>query len=94
MAEWRVVFWVTFVVFVVTTIIYCIWASGEIQPWNTPGESKQFIENGEFNSDISKSVNALDANIGTDDKDNEKENNLTEKKEAIEQFANDLEKKL
>lgn len=27
-------FWLTFAIFVVTTIIYVTWASGEIQPWN------------------------------------------------------------
>ncbi|XP_017019656.1 putative inorganic phosphate cotransporter [Drosophila kikkawai] len=34
MMEWRLVFWVAFVVLVVTAIVYCIWASGEIQPFN------------------------------------------------------------
>lgn len=39
-------FWVTFGVFVVTTIIYVIWASGEIQPWNDPIAMMQ-LENGD-----------------------------------------------
>lgn len=34
-------FWVTFGIFVVTTIIYCIGASAEIQLWNYP---KEWIE--------------------------------------------------
>lgn len=33
-AQWRIVFWIAFVVFNVTNLIYVIWASGEIQPWN------------------------------------------------------------
>ncbi|XP_017068030.2 sialin [Drosophila eugracilis] len=32
--EWRMVFWVAFGVLSVTAVIYCIWASGEIQPFN------------------------------------------------------------
>lgn len=32
--QWRFVFWVTFGVAMVRTIIYSIWASGEIQPFN------------------------------------------------------------
>lgn len=31
-------FWVTFVIFIVTTISYTLWASAEIQPWNDPDE--------------------------------------------------------
>lgn len=27
-------FWIAFVVFNVTNVVYVIWASGEIQPWN------------------------------------------------------------
>ncbi|KAH8384274.1 hypothetical protein KR200_008007 [Drosophila serrata] len=34
MLEWRLVFWVAFVVLVVTAIVYCIWASGDIQRFN------------------------------------------------------------
>lgn len=45
MSEWRLVFWVTFVVFVVTTIVYVIWASGDVQPWNEP-ENMQLVESG------------------------------------------------
>lgn len=32
--EWRIVFWIAFVVFNVTNLVYVIWASGEVQPWN------------------------------------------------------------
>lgn len=34
MLEWRVVFWVAFGVLVITAIVYCIWASGEVQKFN------------------------------------------------------------
>lgn len=34
MNEWRIVFWSAFVIFALTSIIYGIWASGELQPWN------------------------------------------------------------
>lgn len=46
MAEWRIVFWVTFAVFVITTIVYVIWASGEVQPWNEPEDLDQFEDGG------------------------------------------------
>lgn len=34
--EWRIVFWIAFVIFNVTNVVYIIWASGEIQPFNDP----------------------------------------------------------
>lgn len=34
--EWRIVFWIAFGVFNVTNVVYVIWASGEIQPFNDP----------------------------------------------------------
>lgn len=37
-------FWISFGIFVVTTVVYVIWASGEVQPWNYPPETS--VENG------------------------------------------------
>lgn len=34
--EWRFVFWFTFGLTIVRTVIYLIWGSAEIQPWNDP----------------------------------------------------------
>lgn len=34
--QWRTVFWVAFAVAMVRIVIYSIWASGEVQPWNNP----------------------------------------------------------
>lgn len=31
-------FWISFAIFMVTTVIYVLWASGEVQPWNNPVE--------------------------------------------------------
>lgn len=45
MSEWQTVFWVAFAVFGVTTIMFLIWGSGEVQPWNNPIDSK-LVENG------------------------------------------------
>lgn len=39
--EWRIVFWIAFGVFNVTNIVYVIWASGEIQPFNDPDFQKK-----------------------------------------------------
>ncbi|SPP81431.1 putative inorganic phosphate cotransporter [Drosophila guanche] len=32
--EWRTVFWVAFGVLCVTAVVYCLWSSGEVQPFN------------------------------------------------------------
>lgn len=49
--EWRIVFWISFGIFIVTTVIYSIWASGEVQPWNEPRDGKSSeIGNVEYNS--------------------------------------------
>lgn len=33
-SEWRLVFWITFVIAWLTTLIFDIWAQGKVQPWN------------------------------------------------------------
>lgn len=42
--EWRMVFWIVFVVFTVTNIIYILYADGEIQSWNNPDFLNQEAE--------------------------------------------------
>jgi MFS transporter, ACS family, solute carrier family 17 (sodium-dependent inorganic phosphate cotransporter), other len=42
--EWRVVFWIAFGVFNITNVVYIIWASGEIQPFNDPQVLQKFRE--------------------------------------------------
>lgn len=57
LVEWRLVFWVTFGIFVVTTVIYSIWASGEVQPWNYPKDQKSAeYGNAENNNECEKTV--------------------------------------
>lgn len=54
LTQWRLVFWVAFAVFVVTTVVYSLWASGEVQPWNEPHlmhKENRSIENGAFEHD-------------------------------------------
>ncbi|XP_017047798.2 sialin [Drosophila ficusphila] len=34
MMEWRIVFWLAFAVLCATAVVYCIWASGEVQTFN------------------------------------------------------------
>ncbi|XP_043464844.1 putative inorganic phosphate cotransporter isoform X4 [Leptopilina heterotoma] len=34
--EWRIVFWIVLVVFIITNIIFIVYASGEVQNWNDP----------------------------------------------------------
>ncbi|KAG7210886.1 hypothetical protein KM043_012367 [Ampulex compressa] len=36
LTEWRLVFWIVLVVFVVTNLIFVLFASGEVQYWNDP----------------------------------------------------------
>lgn len=44
MNEWRLVFWIAFGVFNVTNIVYVIWASGKVQPFNDGHLLKQSAE--------------------------------------------------
>lgn len=53
--EWRIVFWIVFGVFNVTNIVYIIWASGEVQPWNEGYLPKKSEENGSHFDDNLKS---------------------------------------
>uniref|UniRef100_A0A182MUR7 Major facilitator superfamily (MFS) profile domain-containing protein n=1 Tax=Anopheles culicifacies TaxID=139723 RepID=A0A182MUR7_9DIPT len=39
--EWRVVFWIAFAVLNITNVIFILFASGEIQPWNYPRQQQQ-----------------------------------------------------
>ncbi|XP_055920216.1 putative inorganic phosphate cotransporter isoform X2 [Eupeodes corollae] len=45
--EWRLVFWVAFVVLVSTSIVYMIWASGEVQDFNDYRPEKDMEEGGQ-----------------------------------------------
>lgn len=38
--EWRIVFWITLIVYVIAVIFYSWLASGERQPWAKPGRHK------------------------------------------------------
>lgn len=38
--QWRLVFWFALGVSVLRTIIYLIWASADVQPWNKPKETE------------------------------------------------------
>lgn len=75
--EWRLVFWVTFVVFVVTTIVYVIWASGEVQPWNDPIAMMQ-LENGDAQTLDAEPIDAPKAQAvyGATDKQEKKAEEL------------------
>ncbi|XP_073974944.1 putative inorganic phosphate cotransporter [Rhodnius prolixus] len=44
MEEWRLVFWITFGVMSLTNIFYIIFASADLQPWNTPKEKEEKSE--------------------------------------------------
>lgn len=51
LSEWRIVFWIAFGVFNITNIVYIIWASGEIQPWNDGYLIKNSVENASTSED-------------------------------------------
>ncbi|XP_055382761.1 putative inorganic phosphate cotransporter [Condylostylus longicornis] len=42
--EWQIVFWLTMAVRGFCSIIYGIWGSGEIQPWNEPDNMQNYLE--------------------------------------------------
>lgn len=48
MEEWRIVFWIAFVIFIVTSIVYMIWASGEVQDFNTPNLLNKSAESDDY----------------------------------------------
>lgn len=51
MSEWRRVFWLTFFIEISAVVIFSIWASGEVQPWNTPSaKTKKNATNGTLES--------------------------------------------
>ncbi|XKL69543.1 hypothetical protein PGB90_007312 [Kerria lacca] len=61
--EWRNVFWISFYMLIVTNVIFLIFGSGEVQPWNEiamPTEYQEKSEksqtNEEFPSEIEKNV--------------------------------------
>ncbi|KAF2903419.1 hypothetical protein ILUMI_02772 [Ignelater luminosus] len=56
LTQWRLVFWITLGVLIVTNIIYIIFASGEEQWWNTVGSTGP-IESSTYKEDQSKSEN-------------------------------------
>lgn len=39
LTEWRGIFWITFVLQVVKLVIFSIWGSGDVQPWDTQSDS-------------------------------------------------------
>ncbi|XP_075148898.1 putative inorganic phosphate cotransporter [Haematobia irritans] len=47
--EWRAVFWLAFTVLSGTAVIYCVWASGEVQPFNNPETLRENEERGKRN---------------------------------------------
>lgn len=40
MEEWRIMFWISAVVFISATILFWLFGSGEIQPWNDSSHIK------------------------------------------------------
>lgn len=58
MTEWRLVFWVVFAVFVVTNLIFVLYASGEVQYWNDPEFVRRDREERRRKHDIEKQEKA------------------------------------
>lgn len=61
LTEWRIVFWISFALFVGTTIVYDMFASGEIQDWNDPHKIEQ--QNVKSNGISSAKLNEVDRTI-------------------------------
>lgn len=41
--EWRIVFWIVFVIFVSSDVVYLMYGSGEVQEWNDPPCSSEQV---------------------------------------------------
>lgn len=61
LTEWRIVFWISFALFVGTTIVYDMFASGEIQDWNDPHKIER--QNVKSNGISSAKLNEVDRTI-------------------------------
>lgn len=46
LGEWRLVFWIAFGVLVLTSVVYGLWASGEVQDFNEPKDLKEIEAEG------------------------------------------------
>lgn len=84
MSEWRVVFWTAFIIFAATSVIYGIWASGEMQPWNNP-EKQPLEEDGDIDDkseqNVKGKIEEIDKNVQTEEKtvvDDSKDSKLKE----------------
>lgn len=44
LTQWRTVFWIVLAVFVVTNVIFVLFASGEVQTWNDPDFIRRDLE--------------------------------------------------
>lgn len=80
MNEWRVVFWTAFVIFGLTSVIYGIWASGEMQPWNNP-EKQPLEEDGDVDD-------KSEQNVKEKIEEKNEENDQTEDKTVIDDSKN------
>lgn len=38
-SEWRTVFWISFAIFIATSVVYALFGSGEEQWWNDPNKT-------------------------------------------------------
>lgn len=65
--EWRLVFWISFSVIILTNIVYIIFGSGEVQPWNDPLDTTK---------EETIAWNANNDKVIIDGKENEKENGV------------------
>lgn len=45
LSEWRLVFWITFALHISKTIIFTIWGSAKIQPWNENNNHRKWPKN-------------------------------------------------
>lgn len=36
LSEWKIIFWIVSVIYLITTLNFMFFASGEVQPWNDP----------------------------------------------------------
>lgn len=40
LTEWRLIFWITFILQLTKAFGFALWGSGDVQPWNNPDEIK------------------------------------------------------
>lgn len=58
--QWRYVFWITLIISMFRILVFIVWGSAEVQPWNMPKRTNVTLESGLYTIPIEKLEIATD----------------------------------